>query len=233
MGEPTWIVPLARLETGSKVTQQGTSLRALRAAGVAGLVFAVLMTTSLALFSLNDPDATGAAGGVPAGVKDSWLVALYMIPFAGIAFVWFLAALRRRIGRLEDQFFATVFLGSGLLFVAMLFATGAVASATVAASRLGTDPANQAVFEFGKTLAASLFYVFAVKMAAAFMLVSSTIGRRTGFLPRWLVAAGLVAGLVMLFSVSFFEVLAITFPVWVAVVSGLLLRADPNAWSAS
>jgi hypothetical protein len=212
------------------MTDDATNIRAIRAAGVAGLVFAALMTTSLALFRANPPDATGAGGGVPVGVMDTWLVALYLIPFAGIAFVWFLAALRRRIGRLEDQFFATVFLASGLLFVAMLFATGAAASATVAAGRVGTDPVNQAVFEFGQVLAETLFYVFAVKMAAAFMLVSSTIGRRTGFLPRWFVVAGLVAGTVMLFSISFFELLAVIFPVWVAVVSILLLRAHPDAW---
>jgi hypothetical protein len=197
------------------------------------LVFAALMTTSLALFRLNPPEATGAAGGIPVGARDIWLVALYLIPFAGIAFVWFLAALRRRIGRLEDQFFATVFLASGLLFVAMLFATGAAASAAVAAGRLGTDPVNQAVFEFGRALTETFFYVFAVKMAAAFMLVSSTIGRRTGFLPRWFIVAGLVAGVVMLFSISFFEVLAILFPAWVAVVSVLLLRAKPDAWAAA
>jgi hypothetical protein len=215
------------------MTDEATSIRAIRAAGVAGLVFAALMTTSLALFRVNPPDATGAAGGIPVGARDVWLVALYLIPFAGIAFVWFLAALRRRIGRLEDQFFATVFLASGLLFVAMLFATGAAASAAVAAGRLGSDPVNQAVFEFGRVLAETLFYVFAVKMAAAFMLVSSTIGRRTGFLPPWFVVAGLVAGVVMLFSITFFEVLALIFPAWVAVVSILLLRAHPDAWRAT
>jgi hypothetical protein len=214
------------------MTEGATSIRAVRAAGVAGLVFAVLMTTSLALFRLNDPDATGPAGDIAAGARDAWLLALYLVPFAGIAFVWFLAALRRRIGRLEDQFFATVFLASGLLFVAMLFATGAAASAAVAASRLGTDPAHRAAFDFGKALSETLFYVFAVKMAAAFMLVSSTIGRRTGFLPRWFVLAGLVLGVVMLFSITFFELLALIFPAWVAVVSILILRADPEVWRA-
>jgi hypothetical protein len=215
------------------MTDMATNIRTIRAAGVAGLLFAVLMTTSLALFRVNPPDETGAAGGIPVGARDIWLVALYLVPFAGIAFVWFLAALRRRIGRLEDQFFATVFLGTGLLFVAMLFATGAAASAAVAAGRVGTDPVNQAVFEFGRVLAETLFYVFAVKMAAAFMLVSSMIGRRTGFLPRWFIVAGLIAGFVMLFSISFFEVLALIFPAWVAVVSVLLLRATSDTWAAS
>ena len=55
----------------------------------------------------------------------TWVVALYLIPFAGVAFLWFLATLRRRIGRGEDQFLATVFLGSGFLFIAMLFAADA------------------------------------------------------------------------------------------------------------
>ena len=51
---------------------------------------------------------------------------LYLVPFAGIAFLWFIGVLRDRLGEREDSFFATVFLGSGLLFVAMLFASAAV-----------------------------------------------------------------------------------------------------------
>ena len=49
-------------------------------------------------------------------------LALNIIPFAGIAFLWFMGVLRDRFGQQEDRFFATVFLGSGLLFLAMLFA---------------------------------------------------------------------------------------------------------------
>ena len=211
-----------------------TNIRAIRAAGVAGLVFAALFTISLVIIRANPPVvATGTDGGVTVAARDTWLLALYLIPFAGIAFLWFLAALRRRVGRLEDQFFATVFLASGLLFVAMLFAAGATASAAVAAGRFGAQPANQAAFEFGRALSETLFYVFAIKMAAAFMLVSSTIGRRTGALPLWFVGVGLVAGIVMLFSVGFFEPLALIFPAWVAIVSLLLLRADPGAWTGA
>ena len=42
--------------------------------------------------------------------------ALDLVPFAGIAFLWFIGVLRSRLGKLEDQFFATVMLTSGLLF---------------------------------------------------------------------------------------------------------------------
>jgi hypothetical protein len=204
--------------------------RAVRAAGIAGLVFSITLTASLVLLRLDPPVTVEADGRTTLQAGDATLVALYLIPFSGIAFTWFVAALRRRVGRLEDQFFATVFLASGLLFVAMLFAAGAAASTAVAAGRLGSGAASELAAVFGAALGRTLFYVFAVKMAGAFMLVSSTIGRRTGALPRWLVLTGWVAGLVMLFSVGFFEPLALIFPVWVGVVSILLLRADRDDW---
>jgi hypothetical protein len=44
-----------------------------------------------------------------------------------------IGALRDRLGEFEDRFFATVFLGSGLLFLAMLFASAAVAAGIIIA----------------------------------------------------------------------------------------------------
>ena len=113
------------------MTEETAPTQSLRAAGVAGLIFSVLVTISFVIFRSYPPGESG----IPAEGRDPALVGLYLIPFAGIAFLWFLATLRRRIGRLEDQFFATVFLGSGLLFVAMLFAASAAASAAVAMAR--------------------------------------------------------------------------------------------------
>ncbi len=204
-------------------------LRTIRAAGVAGLLFAGLLTTSLLLFRTSP--AGDATRGTTEAISQEFQIALYLVPFAGIAFLWFLAVLRRRIGRNEDQFFSTVFLGSGLLFIAMLFAADATASGVVAMARAGAAAGDPA-FEFGRALSAALFYVFAVKMSAVFMLVSSNIGRRTGFLPRWFIGLGVVSAIVMLFSVGFFEPLALIFPAWVAVVSILLLRAHADSWAA-
>jgi hypothetical protein len=59
---------------------------------------------------------------------------LNLVPFAGIAFLWFIGVLRDRLGELEDRFFATVFLGSGLLFLAILFASAAVVGGIITAS---------------------------------------------------------------------------------------------------
>ena len=140
-------------------------LRTIRAAGVAGLLFAGLLTTSLALMRSDPLGRSAESTGGVVKVGDAWLVALYLVPFAGIAFLWFIAVLRRRIGSGEDQFFATVFLGSGLLFIAMLFAADAAATAAVAAARAGSLEATDPTFVFGRALAEALFYVFAVKMA--------------------------------------------------------------------
>ncbi|KAF0961121.1 hypothetical protein MLGJGCBP_05780 [Rhodococcus sp. T7] len=48
--------------------------------------------------------------------------ALFLAPIAGIAFLRFIGVLRDRFGDLEDRFFATVFLGSGLPFAGGLLA---------------------------------------------------------------------------------------------------------------
>ena len=63
-------------------------------------------------------------------------IALHLLPFAGIAFLWFVGVVRDRLGENEDRFFATVFLGSGLLFVAMLFCAGALAAGLLVVRRM-------------------------------------------------------------------------------------------------
>jgi hypothetical protein len=70
-----------------------------------------------------DPNEPGAWTADP-DLAYRILIALNMVPFSGIAFLWFIGVVRDLIGEREDRFFATVFLGSGLLFVAMLFGGG-------------------------------------------------------------------------------------------------------------
>src|SRR5450755_2644887 len=94
-----------------------------RAVAISGIVFSVLFIICLVLIRLAvpaDPSDPGEWLADPS-FRDSVRLALNLAPVMGIAFLWFMAVLRNRIGVLEDRFFATVFLGSGLLFVAMLF----------------------------------------------------------------------------------------------------------------
>ncbi|MDA0160744.1 hypothetical protein OM076_10750 [Solirubrobacter ginsenosidimutans] len=213
------------------VVAVGRELHTPAAAGVVGLVFAVLFVVSLALLYREPPrDSTAAQIAVwylQTRTKTIGIVGLYLLPFAGIAFLWFIAAIRSRIGGYEDRFFATVFLGSGILFVAMLYAAAAAAGASLAAVRFqGAPPPSPDVFVFARGLAYTFLYVYGVRAAAVFMIVTSTIGLRTKVLPRWLVFLGFAIALVLLFSVSYFKGFVFIFPAWVAVVSvEILIRA--------
>jgi hypothetical protein len=95
------------------------------AAAVAGIVFSVLLITSLVLIRISIPDDPLEAGDWLAGRWRGVSLALNLLPFAGIAFLWFIGVVRDRLGNNEDRFFATVFLGSGLLYLAMLFTSAA------------------------------------------------------------------------------------------------------------
>lgn len=203
-------------------------LRTPAAAGIAGLVFTALFVASLMLLYRQPPAGSGADAVARWYLRDNvetvGLVGLYAAPFAGIAFLWFVAAVRSRIGANEDRFFATVFLASGILFVAMLYAAAAAAGASVASVKFqGSPPPSPEVFVFARGLAYTFLYVYAIRAAAVFMIVASTIGRRTGTLPRWLAFAGYGVALVLLFSVSYYRGVVFVFPAWVATVSVELL----------
>lgn len=197
---------------------------------MAGIIFAVLFTVSLVLL-LGRPPADATSAELATWTRDAeqrWFIGLQLIPFAGIAFLWFLATIRNRIGRREDQFLATVFIGSGFLFVAMMFAGGAAAAAPVtiaAVHRVALDPEAALI---GRGIAYALYFVYALKMAAVFILVSSTIGLRSGALPRWFCLLGYPTALVLLLVIFVSEVIVLVFPAWVIVTSLILIfERDP------
>ncbi|MFM2078558.1 MAG: hypothetical protein RJA49_2448, partial [Actinomycetota bacterium] len=121
-----------------------------------------------------------------------------------------------RIGGGEDRFFATVFLGSGLLFVAMLFATGAVAGGLVLTAQ---DLQVTGVWAFGRRVTHSLLTVYAMRMAAVFAISTTTIATRLGLAPRWLTVLGLATGAVLLLTVGIVPWIELIFPAWVFVLS--------------
>ena len=201
-----------------------------RAAGIAGLVFSVLFIVAVLLLRLRPPSGSSTQQIANFYLNDQRglvaLVGLYVVPFAGITFLWFVAAIRSHLGAQEDRFFGTVMLGSGILFVAMLFAASAAGGALVAGVKfLDQPPPSADAVVLARAIGFAFLFVFGVRVAAVFMLVASTIGLRTGFLPRWLVVTGYVCGLVFLFTVTYVEVLALLLPAWVAAVSVVILRA--------
>ena len=101
-------------------------LKTPNAAAIAGLRFSLLLIASFALLRASVPADPQEPGSWLRTNKNIVALAINLVPFAGIAFLWFIGVLRDRLGELEDRFFATVFFGSGLLFLGMLFLASAV-----------------------------------------------------------------------------------------------------------
>src|SRR6267143_5242711 len=112
-------------------TMTQNNLKTPKAAAVAGILFSIMALLAFWLLRISIPAKTLAPNLWLSDHAKAISFALSLIPFAGIAFLWFIGVLRDRLAQREDRLFATVFLGSGLLFLAMLFSAAAVASAIV------------------------------------------------------------------------------------------------------
>ena len=152
--------------------------------------------------------------------RQAMSLALGLVPFAGIAFLWFIGVIRDRIGEREDRFFATVFLGSGLLFVGMVFVGAAAVGGLLGdpAIESGGMP-NAALWDLERRITLTLINTYAIRMAAVFIFSTTTIGMRTGLLPRWLAIAGFIAGVVLLFGVNISPWMNLVLPIWALVLS--------------
>jgi hypothetical protein len=209
-------------------TSLAKAIRQPKAAAVAGLVFGLILTTVLLLLQSVAPQTTSELGSwaEDQNRRDSVVIALALIPFAGIAFLWFVAVVRSELGRLGDRFFETVFLGSGLLFVAMLFGAAAVLSALLSLVDAGFPLAPGAEAD-AWALASALLGQFGARMAAVFALTVSTAGRRAGTLPRAVAALGYVCGILLLLTPPLPR-WAQFFPLWVITLSLVVLFRRPK-----
>jgi hypothetical protein len=206
--------------------------RAARLTALAGAVHAVLFLLSFWLVTripgANASDAELVAFYTGAEVRRPALVGLYLMPFAGIAFLWFADALRiwsRALTRRENQLLSSMQLVAGILYVGLFFATAAAYTVTAASVEFASgqvDPMLARLFpEFGRTI----FYFFALRMAAVFAFTTSNILRAAGILPQWLGWVGIAAGVVLLLTPTFSDWLALVFPAWLLVLSAAVLMA--------
>ena len=203
-----------------------SAVRQPRAAGIAGLAFAVILGAVLLLLSSAAPTSVSRAGSwvTDAERRQAVSTALTLIPFAGIAFLWFIAVVRSSVGRKEDRFFDAVFMGSGLMFVAMLFSAAAVLMAALSLSDSGVVQDSAAPVE-AWALASALLGSFGARMAAVFAIAVSTASRRLGSLPTWLAVLGYLTGVLLLLTPPLPRWAQLLFPFWVGAVSvHVLLR---------
>ena len=151
-------------------------------------------------------------------------LALMLTPFAGIAFLWFVGVVRNRLGSLEDQFFSTVFYGSGLLFLAMVFAAAAMAGGLI--SGYAIDPEAMRA-NGGITVTRAIIYtimnVYAIRMAGVFMLSLATIWVRTKIMPRLLIVITYLLAAILLVAINLSLWVIMIFPAWVFTISMYIL----------
>jgi hypothetical protein len=210
-----------------RVTAIRNRLKAPRAAAIAGIVFSILLVTSLALIRVSVPATPRDAGTWLSSSGKSIDLALSLLPFAGIAFLWFIGVLRDRMGPQEDRFFATVFLGSGLLFLAMIFASFAVAGGLMTV--YGAIPVklmDSGIYTFARAVAYELGNVYAIRMAGVFMISTCTLAIRIEIFPRWMAFLGYALALLLLLSPGRLYWGPMVFPLWVLVISVYILLAN-------
>jgi hypothetical protein len=195
-----------------------------RAAAVAGVLFALLFGAVIVLVRTTLPEHAEYGTQWADSGRDRLKIAAVLMPFAGITFLWFIGVVRDGFGRLEDKFFASVFLGSGLLFLAMTFSATGVGVALSSSHAFTQDVAAHAeVVAFGQMLTLTLTKTYALRMAAVFMISLATIWLKTGLMPRWLVGVTYLVAVGLLLSSDISMWLTLAFPIWVLVVSVLLL----------
>ena len=194
------------------------------AAAIAGLVFSLLLIAAFALLRMSVPADPQEPGAWLRSNANMVALAMNLVPFAGIAFLWFIGVLRDRLGQLEDRFFATVFFGSGLLFLATLFLASAVVGGVLFAFVAHPDELiGSATFHFARAVAYSLMNIYVIKMAGVFMITTSTIALKTDIAPRWLAILGYALALPLLFGSYYFSWSFVVFPMWVFLFSIFIL----------
>jgi preprotein translocase subunit Sec61beta len=195
-----------------------------RAAAVAGILFSVLLIVCLVLIRISVPADPRDAGAWLAGSGTNVTLALNLLPFSGVAFLWFIGVVRDRLGEYEDRLFSTVFLGSGLLFLAMLFSSAATAGGVMTVYQtMPQQIIDTGLYGYGRATTYELMNTYAIKMAGIFMLSSCTLFLRLKLAPRWMVFLGYALALCLLLSIGFISWIALVFPLWTLLISVYIL----------
>jgi hypothetical protein len=200
--------------------EMGQAMKTPRAAAIAGIVSSVLLTISQVLIRISIPSNPLAPALDVISHSKTISLALNLLPFAGISFLWFIAVVRDRLGELEDRFFATVFLGSGLLYIAMMFVSAALAGGLITVLGGGTENLiRSGAYALSRAEIYQATQVYGIKMAGVFMISTCTISLRTRIVPRWMAVLGYALALLLLLSIGTIEWIPLVFPAWIFLVS--------------
>jgi hypothetical protein len=198
-------------------------VRSPRSAAIAGILFALLRIISLLLSS--------TASG-PAELSIEWLqnwsatssTVVLLVVFSGIAFLWFTGVIRDLIGEREDHFFATIFFGSGILYVALGFVWAAVFGAMLGIySSYSNLLADNDIYIFGFAIMNEIGNNYVLRMAGIYMTSINTLWARAEIMPRWLIIITYIVAFGFLFFAGQLLLARYLFPAWVFIISIYIL----------
>jgi len=200
-------------------------VRSPRSAAFAGIGYSILMITGMIIITsisrvkLED---------ITLELLDSWSrkasLVILIVPFAGIAFLWFTGVIRDQLGELEDRFFATLFYGSGIIQVVLLFIWGAIFGAVmVARAMTSAGLIDSDIYIFGFALMNEIIGNYALRMAGVYMTAINSLWSKTGLMPRWLTIVTYLLAIGFLVGAERIREARFIFPVWVFVVSIYIL----------
>ena len=211
---------------GSKIeSKMRREFRSPRSAALAGIVYSILMITGMTILASI---ARVRLEDINLELLESWSkkasLIILLVPFAGIAFLWFTGVVRDMLGEQEDRFFATVFYGSGIIQVVLLFIWGAIFAAIMATKALMVvESADARMYLFGFALMNEIIGNYALRMAGVYMMAINSLWSKTGLVPRWLTIITYILALGFLIAAERFREARFIFPIWVFVVSVYIL----------
>ena len=201
-------------------SQLGRQLATPRAAAIAGILFAALFGTATVLFRLSVPADPGDPGEWLDTNSGRVKLALGLVPFGGIAFLWFIGVVRDRLGDREDRFLSSVMFGSGLLYLAMTFTAAALVGALIATYEAAPEQTiTSGIYAFDREVIFNISNSFGVRMAGVFMFSTGSIWLRSGAMPRWIIAITYLLAVGQLVGVGISLWSTMVFPIWVLIVS--------------
>ncbi len=198
-------------------------IRSPRSAAIAGILFALMRIFSLVLM-------TSVSG--PTELSIEWLenwsrissIVVLLIVFSGIAFLWFTGVIRDLIGEREDRFFATIFFGSGILYVALGFVWAAIFGAMLGIySTISNLLADNDIYIFGFAIMNEIGNNYLLRMAGVYMISINTLWARAEVMPRWLIIITYLLAFAFLFFAERLLIVRYLFPAWVFLVSAYIL----------
>lgn len=208
-------------------TRPGSKLRTFEAAAIAGLAHTVLSLLATASFMrppsvADDPVAALEWYGDTSNQR-SMIAGLNLLVMGSIAFIWFVAVIRRRVGDRENRFFGSVFFGSSLVLVGTWLVAGLlIVTPALSAHSYGTTPELGEIANF-RAAGIAMSSVIATRLEAVFIISSTTVARLSGAFPRLIILVGYITGLALLLVPLPNQWMTWVFPIWVGMVSIFML----------